>query len=84
MFNRKYARMPWNLRRCVLARGEIRVSNVGSPPEPTAARQRCRNGHNYESRRGAIEMKFDGYRMHARFDAGRVQILTRRSLSGDT
>jgi ATP-dependent DNA ligase len=24
------------------------------------------------------EIKFDGYRMHARFDAGRVQILTRR------
>ena len=24
------------------------------------------------------ELKFDGYRMHARFDAGRVQILTRR------
>src|SRR6202045_454968 len=25
------------------------------------------------------EIKFDGYRMHARLDAGRVQILTRRS-----
>jgi ATP-dependent DNA ligase len=24
------------------------------------------------------EIKFDGYRMHARLDAGRVQILTRR------
>jgi bifunctional non-homologous end joining protein LigD len=24
------------------------------------------------------EMKLDGYRMHARLDAGRVQILTRR------
>jgi ATP-dependent DNA ligase len=24
------------------------------------------------------EIKFDGYRMHARFDAGTVQILTRR------
>ena len=24
------------------------------------------------------EIKFDGYRMHARFDRGRVQILTRR------
>jgi bifunctional non-homologous end joining protein LigD len=26
------------------------------------------------------ELKLDGYRMHARFDAGRVQILTRRGL----
>jgi|SRR6516162_1542642 ATP-dependent DNA ligase len=25
------------------------------------------------------EIKFDGYRMHARFDAGRVQFLTRRA-----
>ena len=27
----------------------------------------------------AHEIKFDGYRMHARLDAGRVQILTRRA-----
>ena len=27
----------------------------------------------------AHEIKFDGYRMHARFDAGRVQFLTRRA-----
>jgi ATP-dependent DNA ligase len=28
------------------------------------------------------EIKFDGYRMHARLDAGRVQILTRRLVRG--
>src|ERR1700720_2221897 len=37
------------------------------------ARQGAPNGPDW-----LHEIKFDGYRMHARLDAGRVQILTRR------
>jgi ATP-dependent DNA ligase len=54
---------------------------VGSPPPPAWIKphlaklvEKAPDGPDW-----LHEIKFDGYRMHARLDDGRVQILTRRS-----